>query len=195
MRGPNDFKTERAHLLRENSTNVERRLWYRLRSRSINGHKFVRQEPIGPYVVDFVCRERRLIVELDGGQHAENPRDIIRDKWSLENLRTRSRSSSATPRSFRSRGPLSIQAASDSGHVGFKHVAAGSIQVHARRPFGRTMTSAPPVELRELETVVVRPIFGRLTSPKEPDHAQSYFILRFGGSVRRRPGDPRLKRR
>ena len=64
MRGPNDFKTERARLLRQDSTNVERRLWYRLRSRSINGYKFVRQEPIGPYIVDFICREKRLIVSL-----------------------------------------------------------------------------------------------------------------------------------
>jgi very-short-patch-repair endonuclease len=84
MRGPNDFKTDRARLLRQNSTDAEHRLWYRLRSRSINGFKFVRQEPIGPYVVDFICRERRLIVELDGGQHAENPGDKKRDKWLVD---------------------------------------------------------------------------------------------------------------
>jgi len=41
----------------------------------------VRQEPIGPYVVDFVCREKRLIIELDGGQHADNKRDTVRDQW------------------------------------------------------------------------------------------------------------------
>jgi len=84
MRGPNDFKTDRARLLRQNATNVERRLWYRLRARSINGFKFVRQEPIGPYVVDFICRERRLIVELDGGQHADNISDKKRDKWLVD---------------------------------------------------------------------------------------------------------------
>jgi len=84
MRGPNDFKTERARLLRQDSTNVERRLWYRLRSRSINGHKFVRQEPIGPCIVDFVCRAKRLIVELDGGQHADSQRDRVRDKWLVD---------------------------------------------------------------------------------------------------------------
>ena len=84
MRGPNDFKTERARLLRQNSTNVERRLWYRLRSRSINGYKFVRQEPVGPYIVDFICREKRLIVELDGGQHADSQRDKVRDKWLVD---------------------------------------------------------------------------------------------------------------
>jgi hypothetical protein len=43
--------------------------------------KFVRQEPIGPYIVDFVCRERRLIIEVDGGQRADSKRDIIRDQW------------------------------------------------------------------------------------------------------------------
>jgi very-short-patch-repair endonuclease len=84
MRGPDDFKTERARLLRQNSTKAEHRLWYRLRSRSINGHKFVRQIPIGPYVVDFLCREKRLIVELDGGQHADNQRDQVRDKWLVD---------------------------------------------------------------------------------------------------------------
>jgi len=42
--------------------------------------KFVRQEPIGPYIVDFVCREQRLIIEVDGGQHAENKRDVVRDQ-------------------------------------------------------------------------------------------------------------------
>ena len=84
MRGPDDFKTERARLLRENSTTVERRLWYRLRARSLNGHKFVRQEPIGPYIVDFICREKGLIIELDGGQHADSLHDAIRDKWLTE---------------------------------------------------------------------------------------------------------------
>jgi len=43
--------------------------------------KFVRQEPIGPYIVDFVCREQRLIIEADGGQHAESERDTVRDQW------------------------------------------------------------------------------------------------------------------
>ena len=62
-------------------TDAETKLWYRLRSRQLNGHKFVRQEPIGPYTVDFVCRECRLIIEVDGGQHAANMRDVVRDKW------------------------------------------------------------------------------------------------------------------
>ena len=81
MRGANVRKTARARRLRLNSTDAELRLWNRLRSRAIEGCKFVWQEPIGHYVVDFVCRERRLIVEVDGGQHAENERDQIRDRW------------------------------------------------------------------------------------------------------------------
>ena len=59
-------------------------LWNRLRSRAINDCKFVRQEPIGPYVVDFVRREHRLIIEVDGGQHADNKRDRLRDQWLAE---------------------------------------------------------------------------------------------------------------
>jgi very-short-patch-repair endonuclease len=81
MRGPNLFKTERARGLRRNSTDAERKLWNRLRSRAIGGHKFVRQESVGPYIADFVCRESRLIIEVDGGQHATEPRDPLRDRW------------------------------------------------------------------------------------------------------------------
>jgi very-short-patch-repair endonuclease len=54
-------------------------LWTRIRSRQLGGFKFVRQEPIDRYCVDFVCRERRLIIELDGGQHSERPQDRQRD--------------------------------------------------------------------------------------------------------------------
>ncbi|HKM87193.1 MAG TPA: DUF559 domain-containing protein [Xanthobacteraceae bacterium] len=67
--------------MRKNSTLAERKLWRYLRSRSIGGFKFVRQEPIGPYIVDFVCREKRFIVEVDGGQHADSKRDAVRDQW------------------------------------------------------------------------------------------------------------------
>jgi len=81
MRGANSGKTTRARTLRRSSTDAERRLWNRIRSRTLSGHKFVRQEPIGPYVVDFVCREQRLIIEIDGGQHATGKRDGARDQW------------------------------------------------------------------------------------------------------------------
>ena len=67
--------------LRRQSTDAENMLWNRLRSRAFCGNKFVRQEPIGPYTVDFICREQRLIIEVDGGQHATDPRDAVRDRW------------------------------------------------------------------------------------------------------------------
>ena len=81
MRPANEKKTARARRLRREATNAETALWHRLRSRGLNGYKFVRQEPIGPYTVDLICREHRLIIEVDGGQHADNPRDAVRDKW------------------------------------------------------------------------------------------------------------------
>jgi very-short-patch-repair endonuclease len=61
----------RARRLRRDETDVEHRLWNVLRNRQLEGFKFVRQYPIGPYFADFVCREAMLIVELDGSQHAE----------------------------------------------------------------------------------------------------------------------------
>jgi very-short-patch-repair endonuclease len=88
MRGAKEHKTTHARILRGHSTDAETKLWNRLRSRSINGFKFVRQEPIGPYIVDFICRERRIIIEVDGGQHATDQRDAIRDRW-LNNHRYR----------------------------------------------------------------------------------------------------------
>ena len=81
MRSAREVRTERSRRLRSNATDAERALWRRLRSRSLDGHKFVRQEPIGPYTVDFICREARLIIEVDGGQHADNQHDVIRDQW------------------------------------------------------------------------------------------------------------------
>lgn len=73
--------TARARRLRNGETEAEYRLRGELRSRRLNGYKFVRQIPIGPYVVDFVCRETNLIVELDGSQHAGSSKDIERTVW------------------------------------------------------------------------------------------------------------------
>ena len=68
--------------LRHAQTDCENRLWSRLRDRRLFGIKFRRQEPLGAYVVDFVSYEKRLIVELDGGQHMENANyDAKRDAW------------------------------------------------------------------------------------------------------------------
>jgi very-short-patch-repair endonuclease len=62
---------DRARGLRQNMTDAEQKLWYRLRNRQLSGCKFRRQHEIDHYIVDFVCNEAMLIVELDGGQHAE----------------------------------------------------------------------------------------------------------------------------
>ncbi len=65
--------------MRRALTPAEFALWTRIRGRQLGGFKFVRQEPIDRYYADFVCRERDLIVELDGGQHSGHPEDEQRD--------------------------------------------------------------------------------------------------------------------
>ena len=62
---------ERARDLRRRMTESEQRIWYFLRDRRLNGHKFVRQYIVGHYIADFACREKKVIVEVDGGQHSE----------------------------------------------------------------------------------------------------------------------------
>jgi very-short-patch-repair endonuclease len=79
LRGREQKRAERARSLRRALTPAEFVLCTRLRGRQLGGFKFVRQEPIDRYYVDFVCRERRLIIELDGGQHSERPEDRQRD--------------------------------------------------------------------------------------------------------------------
>ena len=63
-------KTLQARHLRKNLTNAEQALWQQLRHRQMAGFKFRRQQPIGPYVCDFVCLEKHMVIEVDGGQHA-----------------------------------------------------------------------------------------------------------------------------
>jgi very-short-patch-repair endonuclease len=79
MRGPDRKMIRIARRLRVNQTDAETVLWNRIRNRQIDGHKFARQVPIGAYVCDFVCREKQLVIEVDGGQHAESAADAIRD--------------------------------------------------------------------------------------------------------------------
>jgi very-short-patch-repair endonuclease len=62
-------------------TDAETRLWSRLRAHRLSAFSFRRQTTIGPYIVDFVCLDARLIIELDGGQHADSARDARRDSW------------------------------------------------------------------------------------------------------------------
>ncbi len=70
--------TERARALRSGATAEERKIWHLL---SRYRPKFTRQFPIGPYVADFACRQATLVVEIDGGQHAQSERDRVRDEW------------------------------------------------------------------------------------------------------------------
>lgn len=71
-----------ARSLRTNSTEAERVLWYHLRAARLQGYKFRRQTPLGRYIVDFVCFEAHLIVEVDGGQHGEQQAyDRQRTAW------------------------------------------------------------------------------------------------------------------
>ncbi|MGX1166529.1 endonuclease domain-containing protein [Bradyrhizobium sp. NC92] len=80
MRGHNEKSIRLARRLRADQTDVETVLWNRIRNRRIDGHKFVRQEPIIGYICDFVCREKRIVIEVDGGQHNESAADAIRDE-------------------------------------------------------------------------------------------------------------------
>src|ERR1700730_12571805 len=79
LRGPDRRVFGIDRRLRRHATNAETKLWFGIRDRRLGGFKFVRQEAIGSYVVDFVCREKKLVVEVDGGQHAENMHDRARD--------------------------------------------------------------------------------------------------------------------
>ena len=68
--------------LRSRMTDAEWKLWYRLRGGRFEGMKFRRQVPLGPYVVDFLCERANLVVEVDGGQHAERiDHDVARSEW------------------------------------------------------------------------------------------------------------------
>ena len=69
-----------AKILRRRPTEAEKFMWRYLKSRQLEGLKFRRQEPIGNYVVDFVCYEKKIIVEIDGGQHCAE-RDGNRNRW------------------------------------------------------------------------------------------------------------------
>ncbi len=79
MRTRNIPRSARAQTLRAASTEAEKKLWRRLRDRRLGGAKFVRQAPVGPYYADFACRACKLVIELDGSQHADSAYDDKRD--------------------------------------------------------------------------------------------------------------------
>ncbi|MFL5239582.1 MAG: endonuclease domain-containing protein, partial [Rhizomicrobium sp.] len=66
-----ELEREAARQLRLNATDAERKLWYCLRDKRVLGLRFRRQQPIGPYIADFYCSAAKLVVELDGSQHAD----------------------------------------------------------------------------------------------------------------------------
>lgn len=75
-------QTHHARNLRHEATEAEQRLWYRLRNRQVEQLKFRRQHPVGPFIADLLCDEATLIVEVDGGQHAERrEEDKRRTDW------------------------------------------------------------------------------------------------------------------
>ena len=84
VRGPDRKMIRIARRLRVDQTDAETVLWNRIRNRQIDGHKFVRQQPISGFICDFVCRERLLIIEVDGGQHNESAADAVRDRHLID---------------------------------------------------------------------------------------------------------------
>ena len=82
MRGRNEKSIRIARRLRADQTDAETVLWNRIRSRQIDGHKFVRQQPIIGYICDFVCVEAQVVIELDGSQHLDQASyDANRDRF------------------------------------------------------------------------------------------------------------------
>src|SRR5690242_14717522 len=77
--------TKTARKLRSRMTDAERKLWFALRDRRFEAFKFRRQVPIGAYIADFICFDSRLVLEVDGGHHADSKRDERRDRWLAEN--------------------------------------------------------------------------------------------------------------
>jgi len=75
------MSNQQARRLRQSATEAEQRLWAALRDRRLEKYKFRRQHPIDPYVVDFACTEHGLVIEIDGGQHADSTADGRRTAW------------------------------------------------------------------------------------------------------------------
>src|SRR5688572_6879838 len=88
MRHSQPWRTNRSRVLRANETSAEAKLWVELRNRQLDDLKFARQAPIGEYFVDFLCRERKVVVEIDGGTHSTDA-ELSRDAARSDELRGR----------------------------------------------------------------------------------------------------------
>ena len=77
----NGQKRDRARELRRDMTPAERKLWQVLKGRHLDGHRFRRQHPMGPYIADFACLESGVVIEVDGGQHDESEEELRRDRF------------------------------------------------------------------------------------------------------------------
>ena len=86
MRGSQPWQTNRSRVFRSKPISAEAKLWAQLRDRRLGGFKFVRQAPIGTYFVDFLCRDRKVVVEVDGGTHSAED-EIKRDDVRTDDLR------------------------------------------------------------------------------------------------------------
>ncbi len=82
-----DIQRDHARTMRKNMTGAERKLWSALKGRALSGYRFNRQVELGPYIVDFLCREKKLIVEVDGVTHGDG-HEVIADKRRAEFLET-----------------------------------------------------------------------------------------------------------
>ncbi len=85
MRNIKSRLTPLAKTLRNAGNVAEDKLWLALCNRNLNGFKFSRQVPIGSYIADFACRELKLVIELDGSQHIDDPKDLIRNAFMTAN--------------------------------------------------------------------------------------------------------------
>ncbi len=77
----NVAKRDRARELRRDMTLAERKLWQVLKGRGLDGHRFRRQHPLGPYIADFACLEAGVVIEVDGCQHHDSEQDGHRDRY------------------------------------------------------------------------------------------------------------------
>jgi very-short-patch-repair endonuclease len=85
MRGPQPWRSNRSKVLRSRENAAEAQLWAKLRNRRLGGFKFVRQAAVGVYFVDFLCRDRMLVVEVDGATHGEES-EIAKDAFRSRDL-------------------------------------------------------------------------------------------------------------